>query len=151
MEILIYSALAYLIMTAANKDVKRGIRNNNPGNIRINNANDWLGKVPVEKNSDGEYEQFVAPQYGVRAIGKLLRTYRRNGFDTIEEIITRYAPEVDNNHTTNYINFVSGQTGIPKWQTLYDFNIPAVTAAIIHFENGEQPYSEDFIQKSLEL
>ncbi|MCA9329527.1 hypothetical protein KDA11_02695, partial [Candidatus Saccharibacteria bacterium] len=33
----------------------RGIRNNNPGNIRISN-NQWRGKIPVSQNTDGSFE-----------------------------------------------------------------------------------------------
>lgn len=40
----------------------RGIRNNNPLNIKI--GNDWKGEVP---NTDGTFEQFESMEYGLRA------------------------------------------------------------------------------------
>ena len=36
----------------------RGIRNNNPLNIRLNPDNRWQGRVPPKHNSDGAFEQF---------------------------------------------------------------------------------------------
>ena len=50
----------------------RGIRNNNPLNIRLNPDNRWQGKVPPKHNSDGAFEQFHDPIMGLRAAAVLL-------------------------------------------------------------------------------
>ena len=88
-------------------DLPRGIRNNNPGNIRVAN-NNWLGKIPIEQNTDSTYvngqlqvvkdfEQFNEFKYGLRAMIKLLQNYQYNhGLMTIREIINRWAPPSEN-------------------------------------------------------
>ena len=67
----------------------RGVRNNNPLNIRIGNA--WLGEV--KNPTDKEFEQFESLLYGLRAAFVLIRRYiRRYGLCTIRQIVTRWAP-----------------------------------------------------------
>lgn len=81
----------------------RGIRNNNPLNIRIGNV--WLGER--QENTDGEFEQFVNMEYGCRAGFVLLRRYIRHyKLNTIRKIITRWAPRNENN-TERYIKVVA--------------------------------------------
>ena len=98
----------------------RGIRNNNPGNIRYSNANDWRGKVRYDKNTDyncttqevvRQFEQFSEYKYGVRAMIVLVKNYIERGNDTIRKVVTKYAPSNENN-TAGYISFVTDQTGI---------------------------------------
>lgn len=92
----------------------RGIRNNNPLNIRI--GNDWKGERPNAK--DRSFEEFTSMEYGIRAGFIILRKYITgyNGltqkFNTIEKMISRWAPAMENN-TTAYISQVSKMTGIP--------------------------------------
>lgn len=77
----------------------RGIRNNNPLNIRIGNT--WLGEVPNPTDSD--FEQFVSVRYGLRAAFVILRRYiRRYGRNTPAKIIRAWAPANENN-TQRYI------------------------------------------------
>lgn len=54
--------------------IARGERNNNPGNIR--HGSKWRG-LSIEQ-ADREFCQFVSPEYGIRAIYKLLQTYQKN-------------------------------------------------------------------------
>lgn len=87
----------------------RGLRNNNPGNIRIGSSA-WMGKIPVSQNTDGSFEQFETWVYGVRAMTKLIRNYINDGHNTISKIINRYAPPHENS-TNQYIAFVVQKTG----------------------------------------
>lgn len=81
----------------------RGIRNNNPANIRRGCA--WKGLA--EKQTDREFCQFVTMTWGVRALLVTLRTYvRKYNLHTVREIITRWAPPSDGNNTEKYIEFV---------------------------------------------
>lgn len=81
----------------------RGIRNNNPLNIRIGNK--WRGEV--ENPTDKEFEQFTSMAYGLRAGFILLRRYiNRYHLNTIHAIITRWAPPSENK-TSHYEYFVS--------------------------------------------
>lgn len=95
-------------MTMKQKEKPRGIRNNNPLNIRIGNV--WLGEV--KENTDGEFEQFTSMLYGLRAAIVLLRRYICHYHITsIAQIVSRWAPSSENN-TRLYINFVSERLGI---------------------------------------
>lgn len=92
----------------------RGIRNNNPLNIR--KGNDWKGERPDQ--TDKAFEEFTSMEYGIRAGFIILRKYITgyNGltqkFNTIEKMISRWAPAVENK-TAAYISQVSKMTGIP--------------------------------------
>ena len=46
----------------------RGIRNNNPGNIR-KSAIQWRGETPAALKQDPDFEEFIAPEWGIRAMG----------------------------------------------------------------------------------
>ena len=97
-------------ITMLDTKLPRGYRNNNPLNIRINQANNWQGKV--QNNTDGVFEQFVAMEYGYRAALKLIRNYIQNdGLTTVAEIIAKWAPNTENN-TAGYIQRV---IGINQW------------------------------------
>lgn len=86
----------------------RGIRNNNPLNIRKGDA--WLGMV--DNPTDPEFVQFVEMVYGVRAAFIILHRYFTvYRIDTIEGIISRWAPSTENN-TKSYIRAVCQRTGL---------------------------------------
>lgn len=96
-------------MRKQTKPIPRGIRNNNPLNIRIGNV--WLGEV--QNPTDTEFEQFVSMEYGLRAGFVLLRRYIRHyKLDTITAIISRWAPRSEND-TNAYIRKVADTMGIP--------------------------------------
>lgn len=84
----------------------RGIRNNNPMNIRVSKANNWVGKIKKGKK-DPQFEEFTDMMYGVRAAIRIIRNYvRMYGIDNIKELIERWAPEEDGNDTLAYIQYV---------------------------------------------
>ena len=81
----------------------RGIRNNNPANIR--RGCKWQGLAKTQ--TDREFCQFTTMTWGVRALLVTLRTYvRKHHLHTVREIITRWAPPSDGNNTEKYIEFV---------------------------------------------
>lgn len=103
-------------MTTKQKEIPRGIRNNNPLNIRIGNV--WLGEA--NENTDGEFEQFTSMKYGLRAAFVLLRRYICHyHLSSIAQIISRWSPSSENN-TRLYIDFVSKRVGIAN-DTQIDF------------------------------
>lgn len=137
----------------------RGIRNHNPGNLRFDPSNRWQGRATMEQRSpeqlrEREFEVFVSPEYGIRAIAVLLTTYfDRYGINTLDGIIPRYAPASENN-TQAYINAVWRSTGFQPAQPLdlHDYaTMKALVLAIIRHENGVQPYSDAVIDKGLAL
>lgn len=84
----------------------RGIRNNNPANIR--RGCNWKGLIRQQK--DREFCQFVTMTWGVRALLVTLRTYVvKHHLRTVREIITRWAPPSDGNNTEKYIKFVEDE------------------------------------------
>ena len=90
----------------------RGIRNNNPLNIRRTGKDQWKGLTEVQ--NDRGFCQFESMEWGWRAAFYLLtRTYfQKHGLQTIRGIISRWAPPQDHNDTEAYIRNVSRRTGI---------------------------------------
>lgn len=82
----------------------RGIRNNNPANIR-HSISKWQGLR--KEQTDRQFCQFVTMRYGIRALVITLRTYViKYGLYHISEIICRFAPP-NENETDKYIAFVA--------------------------------------------
>ena len=91
------------------KKIARCVRNCNPLNIRRGAAR-WQGMS--EREDDKEFEQFKSMAYGWRAAFILLgRTcYEKYHLDTIRKMISRWAPECENN-TRAYILYVAKRVG----------------------------------------
>ena len=123
----------------------RGIRNNNPGNIRVS-KDQWEGMT----GDDGAFVTFDSPESGVRALGKNLLSYGRRGYDSIEKIINRWAPPNEND-TKAYIDSVVAATGIPATQSL-DLSDPdtlsSLAQAISFHETGSR-YDPEVYQKGV--
>lgn len=132
----------YIARIPVTTSAPRGIRNNNPGNIR-KSSTAWQGKVTV--SSDPAFEQFSSAHYGLRALARNILTYQQNGLRTLRAIILRWAPPVENNSAA-YISDVSLRTGIAPDDFLDLAARPEllakIVAAIVWHENGEQPYSQ---------
>ena len=122
------------------KSLPRGIRNNNPGNIR-KSGDAWQGLADIQP--DTEFFSFADPVYGIRALAKILRNYRdRYGLNTVQGIINRWAPPVANN-TDAYVRMVANKVGVAPAEPLtWDAGqMRRLVSAIIQHENGQQPYS----------
>ena len=116
------------------KKKPRGLRNNNPGNIRHSPVR-WKGEVI---GNDPDFKSFESLAYGYRAVIRLLKTYYyKYKLTTIRGIINRYAPPVEND-TDSYIRVVTDQTGYLADEELpFDKeHICNVVAAISRVENG---------------
>lgn len=123
-------------MLKRQKVVPRGIRNNNPLNIRIGNT--WLGEVA--EPTETEFEQFVSMKYGLRAGFIILRRYiRRYKRDTVRKIIEAWAPSSENN-TLEYIAVVCDRMHITS-DTQVDYGdrdtMCALVQAMAYVEVGE--------------
>ena len=89
--------------------IPRGIKNSNPGNIRIN-SDHFQGEIVPSQ--DASFKQFESMAYGYRAIFKILKNYDKKYFlRTIKGMISRWAPSSENN-TIAYIKAVSSYSGI---------------------------------------
>lgn len=130
----------------------RGIRNNNPGNIR--RGENWLGLKQDGKEQDPSFCVFTSAIYGIRALARLLLNYQKlYGLDTPRKIISRYTPPSEN-QTQAYIQSVATQLGITPDGKVDLTEIGTLTVfikAIIRHENGMQPYSNETIQKGIAL
>ena len=125
----------------------RGIRNNNPGNIDFNSRVNWIGQL----GDDGRFIVFDTPQHGIRAIARILKTYRtKYDINSINGIISRWAPPVEND-TQSYVNSVSKRVGLLPNAPVDDLHIPDIIDAIIYHENGQQPYTTAMIYQGVAL
>ena len=124
----------------------RGMRNNNPTNIRIS-TDKFQGEV--QPSQDKEFKQFETAAYGYRAAFRILRTYINSyGLNTIRKIISRFAP-ANENHTENYIRVVSERSGIPADDPVYADSremMIRIVAAMSFVENGVEAKMSDVIQ-----
>lgn len=122
--------------------VSRGLRNNNPGNIR-RSAAQYRGERPSD---DKQFKRFVAAAWGYRAMFMLLHTYRvRYGLNTVSGMIARYAPPAEN-HTGRYAACVCRWAGIGLQEpldTLAREDMVPVVAAMSRMENGVPAVMED--------
>ena len=132
----------------------RGIRNNNPLNIR--RGSNWKGLRPEQK--DKAFCQFVSMQYGVRAGFYLLRRYlsgyegKCNPIDTITKIISKWAPPSENK-TIAYIRTVSLHSGInedEKLQFRDRKKMVSIVEAMINVECG-QSISREIIESAYDM
>jgi len=92
--------------------IARGIRNNNPLNIRRTAKDRWQGLAAVQR--DSAFCQFETMEWGWRAAFRLLTKtyYGKYQLQTIRTIANRWAPPGDYNDTEAYISNVSRLTGI---------------------------------------
>jgi hypothetical protein len=97
----------------------RGIRNNNPLNIR-HSADQWQGVR--EEQTDKSFVQFKSMAYGYRAAWKTLQSYynrfclQGKAF-TVRNIIHRWAPPNEND-TQAYIRTIVQLSGIGEEENL---------------------------------
>ena len=115
----------------------RGIRNNNPGNIR--HGQNWQGLNPDGRNIDPAFCVFKSPVFGIRALAKVLMNYKKiHGLNTVRRIISRYAPP-NENQTKAYIQTVAQQIGVYP-DTIIDIEergiLTVFIKAVIRMENG---------------
>lgn len=123
----------------------RGLRNCNPGNIRIT-KDKWQGLREVQ--TDKSFFQFIEMRWGYRALMRTLQNYRkRHGCMTIADFINRWAPPSENN-TGSYISRVCREMQVPNSYVpdVDDKNVMcAFAAAISQVENGVPAVMEDVV------
>ena len=116
----------------------RGYRNNNPGNIR-KTSTVWIGEVLP--GDDPAFMTFTSMAYGYRAMFVLLQSYIDKGYNTVEKIISRWAPSSENN-TQAYIDHVVQLSGIPPTEVISysdSVTMKQLVAAISYHENSVAP------------
>lgn len=126
----------------------RGIRNNNPGNIERSGVT-WKG-MAQDQSRDPRFIVFSAPEYGIRAMARVLKNYLAQGYDTVQEVINRWAPPIEND-TGAYVRAVAARVGVSPTTPINASHLPMLIEAIIQHENGQQPYSPDIIARGIQL
>ena len=126
----------------------RGIRNNNPCNIRL--GQHWLGLVLEQ--TDKSFCQFIEPAYGIRACAKILQHYEAIGLDTVRQMIERWAPPSDHNPTEAYINQVAKGCGVTPDSVIdLEDHLFSIIKCILIQENGINPYTDQQILDGLAI
>lgn len=92
----------------------RGVRNHNPLNIR-RTYDKWLGLADVQQ--DSEFFQFKDDFYGFRAAFRIIHNGFRQGRNTVDKIVYRWAPPSENNSSA-YVNYVASNLGMPSSKEL---------------------------------
>lgn len=141
--------------------IPRGIRNNNPGNIRWS-KDQWKGLIPKDQASDKAFCVFRSPEYGIRAMARVLRKYTqypgmpnvgKPNIDTVREVISRWAPPNEND-TEAYIQSVAKGLGTTANAPIDVFDkdvMLKLLKAIIAHENGQQPYTDGTLLAGINL
>ena len=128
----------------------RGIRNNNPGNIRRSNTL-WDGMSPQQP--DAEFVTFTDAVYGLRAVLRIVHSYEGRGLDTVRGWISAWAPSNEND-TGSYVNAVCAAIGCGPDDAL-DVTDKATAygllRGIVKQENGEQPYDSATLEQAYAL
>ena len=110
----------------------------NPGAIK---DSAFARSQPGYAGASGGFATFTTPQAGVAAQENLLRSsYVGKGFNTINKIINRYAPQGPENSAAsvnNYKSYVARQTGLDMNAPISANQIPAVAKAMREFETGQ--------------
>ena len=133
-----------------NYNVSLGLRNNNPGNL-VPTGENWQGLIGTNEG----FMVFQDISFGIRALGLDLKNEINRGLNTIESLITNYAPPSEND-TQGYIDFVSNYTGIGPYQilTANADTLQKLCSAIIIQENGQASanlITQDDISEGLAL
>ena len=90
--------------------------------------------------ASGGFATFKTPEDGARAQENLLRTaYVNKGFNTVNKIINKYAPQGPENSAasvSNYKKYVAQKAGVDIDAPISANQIPAVAKAMREFETG---------------
>lgn len=128
----------------------KGIRLHNPGNIE--RGQKWQGLSDVQ--ADPRFCSFTDPEFGIRAICKILLTYQtKYKINTIEGMINRWAPAHEN-PTAAYVSNVAKWSGFAakaKLDLKNSETLSKIVKAIIRQENGIQPYPDALISTGVLL
>lgn len=123
-----------------NSRMPRGIRNNNPLNMKEFDI-PWRGKV----GDDGIFTIFETPWYGIRAAANDIKNDYLKGKNTIAALLAEFAPDVENN-TGSYIAHISQKVGIGPHEPISSARqLTAMVDTMILHENGQQPYDQELI------
>lgn len=133
----------------------RGIANNNPGNIEHSSIV-WRGMAELQ--TDPRFVQFEAPEWGFRAMARIIRTHYAQGAQTLRTQVTEWAPPgpiepgIAENDTEAYIADVAQRCGMsPDAVIVIPDDLFNLLSATCWHEQGQMPYDAKIIQKGIDL
>lgn len=125
----------------------RTIRLNNPGALKINPANAWVGKITPSR--DPVFETFETPLYGARAMLRTLRSHYARGENTINMLINYWSAD----NRAAYAAAVKRQAGLSGsgFYTWERDTVVKIAKAMADFEAGIPWFSENLFRQAWEL
>jgi hypothetical protein len=91
--------------------LERGVRNNNPLNIKKKVSNAWDG-IAEDQSGDSIFATFESAEYGIRAALRTLVTYQnKHKLKTPSEMLARWAPPSEN-IVSDYVATVKDLSGL---------------------------------------
>lgn len=120
----------------------RGIRNNNPLNIKWNSVQVWQGQTGAD--SEG-FLIFDKPENGIRAAARILGTYRSNGVVTVRQIIARWTAGDGQALQDAYVSHVASALNLGEGSEVLPARWADLIRVMIKHENGKQPYPDSVI------
>lgn len=116
--------------------LSRGVRNNNPGNIR-HSVTPFRGEVTP--SGDAEFKEFESMEWGFRAMLLILHNYGvLYGIDTLDRMIYRWSPPSEND-TALYIKAIARRLDCTVGAHIDTLNrdvMVAMVGAMAHIECG---------------
>lgn len=100
------------VNVGGSRSQSRAERNNNPGNLEFRGQRD-----ATREDGEGRFAKFDTPEAGVAALARQLQLYGSRGIDTLEGILSKYAPPSENN-TGAYVKALSEKLGVAGNQQL---------------------------------
>lgn len=133
------SFMNQMVESVANVLQPRGIRNNNPLNIKWSSVNNWLGQTGKDS---GGFSIFDKPENGIRAAARILDNYAKRGITTLGDIVKTWAPAEDKNNVEAYTEHVERGVGKSRGVRITRADYLPLLRVMIKHENGKQPYTD---------
>ena len=137
----------------------RGLRNNNPGNIKTDQT-EWVGLRPKDLQLDPVFFQFTAMRFGIRAMVRILKNYnRKHNINSVRGVSERWAPSDDGNvplqhagiilsHCQGVCQSIDDHISLLRSETLF-----GIVRGIMVAENGPkaETVSDETVLKGIDL
>ncbi len=124
----------------------RNVRNNNPLNIK--KGADWVGLSAIQ--NDTVFAQFKAAKYGFRAAYIILLQYLEREDNTIQSIISKWAPSSEN-HTSAYIDYIAQKTELSPGTELLPTDLSLLMYHMANYEGAQGVFSYAQIHNGIAL
>ena len=132
-------------MRKINIMVPLGWRYRNPLNI-TRGRNRWEGEIP----KIGRFCKFSSFYYGLRAAYLLLTSYQKMGYYTVEKIVRRWAPPIEN-HTQAYIGHVCRRLKLQPGDAVPFDQLPNLIVAMGEMEIGKTWFHRYSIRSGMDI